>query len=37
MRMLAAADVDRLEDLRKAYICKIPAGIASNVISVTLL
>ena len=36
-RMLAAAALDRSEDKTKAYICKIPAGIASANISVSLL
>ena len=37
MRILAAAAAERFGDWTKAYICTIPAGIASANISVTLL
>ena len=37
MRMLAAAVAERFGDVTKAYICKVPAGIASANISVDLL
>ena len=37
MRMLAAAAAERFGDETKAYICKIPPGIASAKISEALL
>ena len=37
MRMLPAAAAERFGDETKTYICKIPAGIASANISISLL